>query len=132
MFESTCKECGNHIFLDILSTAMSYNNETTILIDTEGNPTIENLPNYAILDCPRCGNREKKTFDELIALLKEVILKSMLTTRQVDSYEGIDKSKLREESGMSYCGMCPGPFDADGYCLNDLQKQCIIRKAHSD
>lgn len=129
MFEENCKNCQSPVFLDNLATANSYNKETPIIIDEEGNPTINNLPDYVIMECPKCGTRVKKSFEQLIIELKYMFLKSLITIRQMDSYENIDRTQLREESGMSYCGMCPGPFDADGYCLNDLMKQCIVRKA---
>lgn len=128
MLEDVCKKCGSSVFLDILATAQEYNKETSIVIDEDGNPTKDFLPDYVIFACPKCKNRFKRSFDDLISILKGFILKSLISIRHMDSYKNVDRKLLREESGMSYCGMCPGPFEADGYCLNDLKNQCIVRK----
>lgn len=128
MFESVCEKCESRIFLDNLATAESYNKETSIIIDEDGKPTIDFFPDYVVLQCPRCGTKIRKSFDEVIRSLKYDFLTALIKLRQLDSYENLDRSKLREESGVSYCGMCPGPFEGDGYCLNDLKDQCIVRR----
>jgi len=116
------------MIIDTLVTATSYNKDTVIVIDEDGNVTIDNTPNYVVFKCYNCGNQEKKSFEEIIKDFKTTFVNALIRTRQLDSYENLDRSLLKEESGMSYCGMCPGPFEADGYCLNDLKEQCIVRK----
>lgn len=128
MLIDVCKKCGSSIFLDILATAHEHNKETSIVIDEDGNLTKEFLPDYVVFACPKCGMRFKRSFNELVSIIKDYILKSLISIRSADSYKNVNKKLLREDSGMSYCGICPGPFEADGYCLNDLKKQCIVRK----
>lgn len=129
MLTDVCKKCGSSIFLDILATAQEHNKETSIVIDEDGNPTKEFLSDYVVFACPKCGTRFKRPFSELVSIIKDYILKSLISIRSLDSYKNVNKKLLREDSGMSYCGICPGPFEADGYCLNDLKKQCAVRKA---
>ena len=129
MLIDVCKKCGGSVFLDTLATAQEYNKETSIIIDENGDPTKEFLPEYMVFVCPKCNTRFKRTFDDMVLLLKDHVLGFLISIRNADSYKNVNRKLLREESGMSYCGMCPGPFEADGYCLNDLKNQCIIRKA---
>lgn len=129
MIEDVCKKCGGSVFLDILATAQEYNKETSIIIDEDGNPTKEFLPEYIVFVCPKCNTHFRRSLDDVISILKDYLLKSLISIRSMSFHQNVDRRLLREESGMSYCGICPGPFEADGYCLNDLKKQCVVRKA---
>lgn len=129
MFSSSCTKCNGKMIIDTLATVHFYDINTDLIIDKDGKPTIEYLPNVIILRCQKCGYQVTKSFIEIINEMKFFFLKILSTNRQLNLDKGIDKSILKEESGMSYCGMCPGPFDGDGYCLNDMKKLCGIRKA---
>ena len=84
------------------------------------------MPDYLIFSCPKCGYFEKKSFDELKEVLKLSVLQSLLDLRQEIAYKNIDRSKISEENGISYCGLCYGLLDGDGYCYNDVISQCPI------
>jgi len=127
MFEYKCEKCGGLLIDDILATAQFYDKETSILIDEDGNGQPGLLPDYMIFRCQKCGYKEKRSFEQVKLDLKLTYLHALLRTRQLDAYEGLDRSNLKEENGMSYCGICPGPVEGDGYCYNDIKAQCAVR-----
>lgn len=132
MFEGECTQCPGRLVLDTLVSAMAYNKDTSLIIDEEGELMPDNAPDYLVLKCHRCGNTIKQSFEETINEFKLSALRVISEVRNVEAYENMDKTSLREESGMSYCGICPGPFEGDGYCLNDIKDRCIVREAYLD
>lgn len=128
MSENICKKCGNRMVIDNLATAQSYNKDTGEIIDEAGNITTINTPDYVILKCMRCGNVLKKSFAELILDFKISFVQALIDIRKFGINTNLSNVPIREEKGMSYCGYCPGPFDGDGYCLNDLKNSCVVRK----
>jgi len=130
MFSTTCEKCNGRMVMDTLATVTFYNKETTVLIDKDGNPSIKYLPDAVVLKCQKCNYIVVKQFDTLINDLKQFFLNSLLTFRKSNILRFENTPILNEENGLSYCGICPGPFDGDGYCLNDLKKSCAIRKLH--
>lgn len=132
MFENICKKCENRMVIDITMTARSYNKDTGKIINEEGDAVICNMPDYVILRCIKCNNMVKRSIEDLINEFKFSFMRALIDVRQIDANNNLDTSILREESGLSYCGYCPGPFEADGYCLNDVKEQCVVRKSCID
>jgi len=128
MIETKCKKCGFRLALDIFHTAKKYNLDVDILINEDGKLALENLPDYYIFVCGKCGNTKKYSFEEVQLKFKTIVIETILNSRQQDSYMYLDSSKIQEENGISYCGMCLGPFDENGYCYNDIKLQCSVRK----
>ena len=113
MFASQCKECDGRLVIDILLTARRYDLDTGILINEDGVKDVKVLPDYLIFSCSKCGYSEKRSFEELKEILKLDILQMLLSVRQKAVYKNIDRSKILEENGISYCGLCYGVLDGD-------------------
>lgn len=128
MSKNKCKKCGHRMVIDNLATAQSYNKDTGKIVDKNGDITVANTPDYVILKCMFCGTFVKKSFDELVTDFKTSFVQALLDIRKLSSNTKLGKVIFREESGMSYCGYCAGPFDGDGYCLNDKKAHCVVRK----
>lgn len=130
MFSSKCKKCDGRLANDILITAKSYSKDVGVLIDKDGNSDISLLPEYLVFSCPKCGYIEKVTFVDVQNVLKESFMRALLRARNEEVYIELDKSKILEENGINYCGICPGVLEGDGYCYNDVISQCKVRKLH--
>lgn len=128
MSENFCKRCNFRLVIDNLATAQAYNKDTGKIIDKDGNIILDNAPDYVILKCMRCGTIVKKSFEELLFDYKMSFLQALVDVRRFGINTDLSNVSLREESGMSYCGYCPGIFDGDGYCLNDMKNKCVVRK----
>jgi len=132
MFSNKCKKCGGMLIMDTLATVRLYHLSVDIIIDEEKEISdIDLLPEYLVFLCHKCGYSEKRTFEDIRIDLKTTLMQKILKLRQQESYKLIDKSKIHEENGISFCGICEGHSGCDdGYCYNDMLPQCIIRKTH--
>ena len=87
------------------------------------------LPEYIIFSCAKCKYFKEVSFEEYFKLRHTFILDTVLDTRLRVAMETLDKLGIREESGHDYCGLCRGPYDADGYCNKDVMERCKVREA---
>jgi len=126
MYSSRCDKCGQYMLINYILTSELLSSELAILINEDGTKNIDGFSNNVIMVCPYCRHTKYSNFDKLVSEFKYEIMNKLLKRRESDSHKRLDKTKLKEENGVSYCGMCEGPF-GDGYCYNDLKAQCIVR-----
>jgi len=127
--ELICKKCNIDLREDLFATSMFYDRELKILIGKEGSPDLSILPEYIIFSCAKCKYFKEVSFEEYFKLRHTFILDTVLDTRLRVAMETLDKLGIREESGHDYCGLCRGPYDADGYCNKDVMERCKVREA---
>lgn len=123
-----CSKCNIPMQESTMAAAIAYNNEMKYLISSKGLFDTEHAPNYIIFSCPKCKQSKKLSFEEYFKSRQEIILKAVASLRAEASVSTLDKRDLKEESGMGYCGVCPGFFDGDGYCNKDIMKVCTVRR----
>lgn len=123
-----CSKCNIMMQEDTMATAVTYDDEIKYIINDKGELDTEHSPAYIIFSCPICGQTKKFSFEELFRVRQELILQIVARIRVEASISSLDKRDLKEESGMSYCGICPGFFDGDGYCNNDIKSVCVTRR----
>ena len=132
MLSTKCEKCGYRLVNNVLETVKCYDLDINEIITMDGEVDINLLPDYLCLTCNRCGNIKKISFEELKILLKNSCMRLLIDLRVEKAYSSIDKTKVAEENGISYCGICPGPLEGDGYCYKDVISQCAVRNKKSE
>lgn len=122
-----CK-CGGDLREDSRLTLKCYDLELKELFDSAGKKNYAHFPNYFVYSCSLCGSNVKITFEDIIRAKQDMIVDVVSKLRYTNSMTSSDSSTVKESNGISYCGMCSGFIDSDGYCLTDYLNCCIIRK----
>ena len=123
-----CPKCDIELREDTFATSMFYDRGLVTLIDKNGNPDLSSLPEYIIFSCGKCKYVKKVSFDAYMKARHVFIMETILDTRLRAALGTLDKLGIREESGHEYCGLCRGPYDADGYCNKDVMSRCKVRE----
>jgi hypothetical protein len=90
---------------------------------------VENAPKYMVFSCIKCGFRRRVSFEDYFRSRQETVLKTLGKIRSDSCVRTLDHSiKYSEDSGVLFCGLCPGLFDGDGMCTNDVINNCFVRK----
>ena len=122
-----CKKCDQLLVLDEAITVAQYYKDMDYLVDDLGEIIEKTLQNYLIYKCIGCNSVEKFTYKDWELLQRRQIAKSVMEFRKTEVFKKINPQSLDPDNGIAYCGQCSG-YGGDGYCLNDIIKQCILRK----
>lgn len=129
-FEMLCDDCGNELVLDDIKTSELYMTDFKYYVKHEFKIEESSLNPYLVYSCPSCGATFKFSYKECELRIRKAFAHKVLHVRIINMLKNeLNKSTIDEASGLSYCGQCFGiGGDGDGYCLNDVIKQCPIRK----
>lgn len=128
MIKIFCEKCGNTLEDSRMLTVVDYDAELDVLMSEAGELIIDSSADYLLFICNNCGFQKKISFSMFMEMIKKDLLTIVANNRLSAAIPGIDKSKVKEENGISFCGMCLGVIDGSGYCYNDVISQCSIRK----
>lgn len=121
------KECNGYLLIDERSTYENYYKNGEFKFDEDGNIDESSLKKYLIYRCVRCNKKFKLTYEKWFELMRNTIAKMVLEVKRKEMMAQLNTQTISEDNGLSYCGQCTG-YSGDGYCLNDIIKQCTIRK----
>ena len=127
MFTICCDKCGSELMIDHQATFDEYMKDADYLIDDIEKIAESSLQQYLIYKCGLCGESYKFKYEDWEKRYRKAIAEEVMETRKHDLFKSFNLSTISADNGMSYCGQCSG-YDGDGYCLNDIIKQCTIRK----
>ena len=129
MKDLVCPECNNELYENSMDTVFEYNKDIKLLMCEDGGLDIESAPKYMVFSCIKCGFRRRVSFEDYFRSRQEIVLKTLGKIRSDSCVRTLDHSiKYSEDSGVTFCGLCPGLFDGDGMCTNDVIKNCFVRK----
>jgi predicted nucleic-acid-binding Zn-ribbon protein len=129
MKDMVCPKCGNDLYENSMDTVFEYNKDIKLLMCEDGNLEVENAPKYMVFSCIKCGFRRRVSFEDYFRSRQETVLKTLGKIRSDSCVRTLDHSiKYSEDSGVLFCGLCPGLFDGDGMCTNDVINNCFVRK----
>ncbi len=129
MIDLVCSKCDGDIYENALATTFEYNKDIKVLMSENGELDVKMAPKYMMFACPKCGFTRKISFDDYITSKQTVVLETLGKLRSDSSVRTLDPSlKYSEDSGLAFCGVCPGLFDGDGICTNDVIAGCAIRR----
>ena len=127
MFDIKCEKCSNVLIIDQQATAAQFYKDMDYMVDDVGEIIEKTLQNYLIYKCAVCKSKQKYTYKDWELLYRKKIAKDIMQTKKIRMIKSLNPGTIKEDNGLSYCGQCSGYAD-DGYCLNDIIKQCTIRK----
>jgi len=123
-----CKKCGSTLMEDTGLTTLEYSKIVKHTIDEDGELIRENIPKFITFSCRRCGEMLNVDIEAIIDKVRDKAILALLKSRIQVAYKTIDKDKVDEANGISYCGVCPGVIDGSGYCYNDVIVCCKNRE----
>lgn len=128
MMDLICSKCDSTLYENTLATTFEYNKDMKLLMLIDGKIDIMSAPRYMVYACVKCGFTRKISFDDYFISRQEIALKTLGKLRADSSIQTLDPSlKYSDDSGLTFCGVCPGLFDGDGMCTNDVIAGCAIR-----
>lgn len=132
MIKFECDKCGTILHEATYETMLEYDVELSYILDENGNFSLDSLPAYIIFKCPFCYYSVKVNINDILKPFLEVVLSRLSRFRIQKCLSSIkENNKLNpdaEDNGISFCGMCQGFLDGDGYCYNDVIDKCIVRR----
>lgn len=129
MFELSCDECGGALVVNLYATANDYLGSAQYNIDEDSGKIVEDsIQQYLIHTCAVCKKEYKFTYGEWEKRQRIAIAETVMEMRKQKMFRTeINPRIIDADNGVSFCGQCSGYFN-DGTCLNDIIKQCTIRK----
>jgi len=123
-----CKKCGELMYESALATTFAYHDELDIIMTNDGKLDIDSAPKYMVYSCVKCKSTHKVYFEDYFRARQELALTTLGKMRSDTCITSLDNSiTYSEDSGVEFCGICPGIFDGDGVCTMDVIKNCTIR-----
>lgn len=126
MLDIICDRCKHKAKLDSKLTTRDYIDNMETLVVENGELT-ESRPNYFYYSCVHCNAPYKLTIEELLIKLRDSFVKEALSIRYEGAFKSFRKHKIEEDSGIMYCGQCPG-IDGAGNCFKDAYNCCSMRR----
>lgn len=129
MFELSCGDCGGALVVNLHATANDYLNDAHYNIDEDSGKIVEDsIQQYLLYVCTLCKKEYKFTYQEWEKRQRISIAETVMEMRKQKMFRTeINPRLINADNGVSFCGQCSGYFN-DGTCLNDIIKQCTIRK----
>jgi hypothetical protein len=127
MFDIECEKCGGLLIIDQQATSRQFYKDMDYITNDVGEIVEKTLQNYLIYRCKMCGNSQKYTYKDWELMYRKRIANDVMTIRKINMFKSLNPETLNPDNGIDYCGQCSG-YGGDGYCLNDIIKQCTIRK----
>jgi uncharacterized Zn finger protein len=128
MFEIDCDNCGSELVVDELTTMMEYLSDADYLVDDVGSIVEKTLQQYLVYRCLNCEKTYKLTYQDWEKIKRRLIAEEVMESRKQHMFrEELNVQTINADNGVEFCGQCSGYFN-DGTCLNDVIKQCTIRK----
>ena len=84
-----CQSCGAQLREDVLTTALSYDNDVNILIDSNGEVDYKAIPQYFSFVCHRCGLTKNISLVELFKLKQRMVVEVLLRMRVNKGMESV-------------------------------------------
>lgn len=128
MINMICDKCNFNMNGSDVLTAQAYNKDAKYLYNENGKLNVDIFDSYIVFVCNKCGNTKKLSFLDILNEEKKIILNLVALLRSEQCSKTSRRIGLSEDSGISYCGVCPGFCDGDGYCFNDAIKNCEFRR----
>jgi hypothetical protein len=129
MFELSCDGCGGALVVNLHATANNYLNDAHYNIDEDSGKIVEDsIQQYLLYVCVLCKKEYKFTYQEWEKRQRISIAEMVMEMRKQKMFRTeINPQAIDADNGISFCGQCSGYFN-DGTCMNDIIKQCTIRK----
>ena len=127
MFDIRCEKCNSMLIIDQRATTKQFYNDMDYMVDDVGKIVEETLQNYLIYTCGMCESSQKYTYKEWELQYRKKIASEIMLVKKLNMFKTLNPETIKEDNGLSHCGQCDG-YAGDGYCLNDIIKQCTIRK----
>ena len=130
MLDLICSKCDSELYENSLATTFEYNKDIKVLMTKDGEIDIKSAPSYMVFACNKCGFTRKIYFEDYFSSRQEIALKNLGDIRADSCVHTLDHSTTTysEDSGLTFCGLCPGIFDGDGMCTNDVIDNCFVRR----
>jgi len=128
MIVELCEKCGFNMNGSDVITAQQYSLDCKFLFDETGSINTSAFSDYIIFVCHKCGNTKKLFFSDILKKEKETILELVTALRTEQCSKTSRAITIDEDNAISYCGICPGFCDGDGYCFNDAIRDCKFRR----
>jgi len=129
MVDLICSKCGGDLYENSLATTFEYNKDIDLLMSEDGEIDIKLAPKYMVFACIKCGFVRRVYFEDYFISRQKIALKTLAKMRSDASAYNLDHTlKYSEDSGLTFCGICPGLFDGDGCCTNDVIAGCPVRR----
>lgn len=132
MIKLFCDKCGSILEENKSLTLASYDREFVELFSEDGSLYTNTEMNYLLFVCNKCGFHRKVNISLLTEMIRRDLIEIVANNRVSAAVPTIDRRKVKEENGVSYCGICFGVIDDSGYCYNDVISQCKVRKTKLD
>lgn len=129
MLSIRCEKCNGVLLVDESATISMYLKDDpkyVVDIDTE-KLNSESIQDYLVYRCSICTEVFNITYKEWEQRYRMAIANEVMEIRKRHAFKNINPETVSEDNGISFCGQCSG-YAGDGYCLNDIIRQCIIRK----
>lgn len=126
MIDIICDKCKAKASLDSKLTTKDYIDNMETLVIENGELT-ESRPSHFYYKCIQCNTSYKLTIEELLPKIRDVFVKEALAIRYEGAFKSFRKHKIEEDSGITYCGQCPG-LDGVGNCFKDAYNICSMRR----
>lgn len=125
-----CAQCDFIMVEDLTLTFFKYDKVTINILDKDGTLNKNYTPNGMYFSCQRCGEIKFISFEEVMLYKQQLIINYTLNKRIMCSLHDTKRNEaaLDPDAGMSYCGICEGPFESSGFCQNEWIASCAVRK----
>ena len=127
MFKIICEKCNSDLVVDRRSTIDKYLEDMRYIVNDDGDILESTLQHYLMYRCAKCKVIKELTYEEWELLCRKDIAREAMEIKKYEMFKEMNPQSINQDNGVSHCGQCSGYGD-DGYCLNDIIKQCTIRK----
>lgn len=127
MFYILCDFCENQLVLDQNKTLNYFYNNLSYYIKEDGFLNYKDIPVLMMYYCLGCNKEYEFDVFELNTRLKKSIADVALKLKRKNLALEMKDIKPDQDSGLVYCGICPG-YDGEGNCLKNIIDRCSIRK----
>ena len=129
-FNLNCDNCGGLIYFDESATINAYSHDMDYKVDDTGKLVESLIQQYIVYTCGSCGESFRFTYKDWEKRMRLKLAYHVMNVKKAKMFaEDINPYDIDEANGLGYCGQCNGyGGDGDGWCLNDIIKQCTIRK----
>lgn len=126
MLNILCEKCEGNAYLNDNLTSQDYMENMETLVIDNGKVT-DDRPNYFYYTCYNCDSTHKLTIEEVLIKLRDMFVIKALKTRYESAFDSFRGYNISEDSGLLYCGQCPG-IDGSGNCFKDAYNICKMRR----
>jgi len=128
MFTVRCDTCGADLYINQEATMKLYmDNKDHYRLFEDGVLDESTIVDYIIFTCSKCKEQFKFNYRDWEARYRRDLVSNIMEIKKREAFKNLNPSIIKASSGTNFCGQCTGS-EGTGYCLNDIIKQCSVRK----